>query len=119
MRNPKNDEDLEKIAENFFVSLYQVLEQTKVILKNELRSYFLQERLQLLRRTEPGGGYLGNEYDFKKVPPVAYMRKRALQDNLTRTLMAHLEHSTLNFMRIPRDCYSERLKKSVEAWNFR
>ena len=51
MRNIKRDEDVEKIADNFFVALYQVLEKTKLMFRDELRQYFLQERLTLLRRS--------------------------------------------------------------------
>jgi len=51
LRNEKRDEDVEKIAENFFVGLYQVLEKTKLMFRDELRQYFLQERLTLLRRS--------------------------------------------------------------------
>jgi hypothetical protein len=37
LKNAKNDEDVEKMAENFFVGLYQMLEKTKLMFKDELR----------------------------------------------------------------------------------
>ena len=118
MRNPKRDEDVERAAESFFLGLYQVIEKTKMMLKDEFRQYFLLERLQLLRRSEPSGDYLGKEYDFLKVSPVAYLRKRALQEKLMQTFLAQLEHSALAYLRVPRECYSERLRRNVEVWTY-
>jgi hypothetical protein len=43
----------------------------------------MQERLSLLRKPDISrGGILGQEYDFLKVSPVAYLRRRALQEKI-------------------------------------
>lgn len=38
--NPKNDEDLERVADGFFIELYKCLERAKVLLKDELLGFF-------------------------------------------------------------------------------
>jgi hypothetical protein len=52
VNNTKNDEDIEQTADKFFVTLYKNLERLKVLLKDELEGYFIQERLSLYRRSD-------------------------------------------------------------------
>ena len=116
MTNPKNDEDIEAVAEKFFVTLYKTIERSKVLLKDELQAYFMQERLSLLKRQDfQRGNILGQEYDYLRVPTMAYARRLALQDKCVKTLMAHIEYTALAHIKLSQDLYHQRLSRELQV----
>lgn len=78
--NKHNDEDMEKLAVKLFVEVYTCLEKLKILLKNEMRGYFQQERLSLIKRSvvAASSSFIDQTYDFEKVPIIAYLRRRSL-----------------------------------------
>ena len=114
MQNPKNDEDVEAVAAKFFVTLYKAIERTKVLLRDELQSYFIQERLSLLKLQDHNRNtMLGQEYDFLRVPTVAYARRLVLQERVIKTLMAHMEFTALTHIKLSQDLYRNRLSREL------
>jgi hypothetical protein len=124
MLNVKQDEEVELQNKKFLLQVYEQLETAKVMVECYMKEYFQRERLSMLRvrRTNLNQQFFlnsGDDYDFCLVKPYAYLRRRALQDQLLKAMLSHLTLVTFKYLGFSQDVYQSRLEKEAQVLRFK
>ncbi len=87
-----------------------------------MREYFQQERLNLVKRSvvvAASSSYIDQTYDFEKVPIIAYLRCRSLQDKLLNSMLKHIEFTAFQILGLSMSIYQQRLFKEMQVLQFK